>query len=49
MPLKKLLKDYYKVRGWNNGIPEYRTLRKLGIELYRDYYDNIVKEAENNG
>ena len=49
VPLEKLLKDYYRVRGWENGIPKYSTLRKLGIELYRDYYDNVVKEAENNG
>ncbi|MFZ5595512.1 MAG: aldehyde ferredoxin oxidoreductase family protein [Bacillota bacterium] len=32
VPLEKLKKDYYSVRGWDsNGIPGGNTLRKLGI------------------
>jgi len=33
VPLKKMLKQYYKVRGWDeSGIPKKRTLRQLEIE-----------------
>ena len=45
VPLEKLKKDYYKARGWKDGIPTYKTLKKFGVELYQDYYDQIVKEA----
>ena len=46
VPLEKLKKDYYKARGWKDGIPAYSTLKKFGVNLYKDYYDKIVKEAE---
>ena len=46
VPLEKLKKDYYRARGWKDGIPTYRTLKKFGVDLYRDYYDQIVKEAD---
>jgi len=33
VPLEKMLKRYYKVRGWNKeGIPSGRKLRRLKIE-----------------
>jgi aldehyde:ferredoxin oxidoreductase len=32
VPLKKMLKKYYKVRGWNTkGIPKESTVKRLGI------------------
>lgn len=34
--LKKMLKDYYNIRGWDkDGIPTKRRLKKLGLEEYR--------------
>ena len=45
VPLEKLKKDYYKARGWKDGIPTYKTLKTFGVELYKDYYDQIVAEA----
>jgi aldehyde:ferredoxin oxidoreductase len=33
VPLAKMLKTYYKVRGWDaNGVPKKRTYKKLGVE-----------------
>jgi aldehyde:ferredoxin oxidoreductase len=33
VPLEKMLKQYYKVRGWSMaGLPEKQTLKRLGIE-----------------
>lgn len=33
--LEKMLKDYYKIRGWDNkGVPTEKRLRKLGLEGY---------------
>jgi len=33
VPLEKMLKQYYKVRGWDkNGVPKKRTLKRLKIE-----------------
>jgi aldehyde:ferredoxin oxidoreductase len=33
VPLKEMLRKYYKVRGWDeNGVPTPKKLRKLGIE-----------------
>ncbi|MCP4133011.1 MAG: aldehyde ferredoxin oxidoreductase family protein [bacterium] len=33
VPLEKMLKNYYKLRGWDaNGIPKDKVLKKLGIE-----------------
>ncbi len=33
--LKKMLKDYYKIRGWDqNGVPTAQRLKKLGLEGY---------------
>jgi aldehyde:ferredoxin oxidoreductase len=33
VPLEKMLKQYYKVRGWDaQGIPKKRTLKRLGLE-----------------
>lgn len=49
VPLEKLKKDYYRGRGWKDGIPKYKTLKRFGVALYPDYYDSIVKEAMSNG
>ena len=49
VPLDKLKNDYYKARGWKDGIPEYKTLKKFGVDLYPKYYEDIVKEANRNG
>ena len=49
VPLDKLKADYYKARGWKDGIPEYKTLKKFGVDLYPKYYEDIVKEANRNG
>ena len=49
VPLDKLKKDYYKARGWKDGIPEYKTLKRFGVDLYPKYYEDIVKEANRNG
>ena len=49
VPLDKLKSDYYKARGWKDGIPEYKTLKKFGVDLYPKYYEDIVKEANRNG
>lgn len=49
VPLDKLKKDYYRARGWEDGIPKYSTLKKNGVEMYQDYYDRIVEEAHKNG
>lgn len=49
VPLERLKKDYYKARQWDDGIPRYNRLKTLGIKLYKDYYDEIVKEAKANG
>lgn len=49
VPLEKLKKDYYRARGWKDGIPTYRTLKKFGVKLYPEYYEKIVKEAGLNG
>lgn len=46
VPLEKLKKDYYKARGWKDGIPTYKTLKKFGVDLYPDYYEKIVKAAQ---
>lgn len=46
VPLEKMKKVYYRARGWNNGIPEYHRLKSLGISMNRDYYDQLVKQAE---
>jgi aldehyde:ferredoxin oxidoreductase len=32
-PLDKMLKEYYEVRGWVNGIPTEETLRKFGLDF----------------
>ena len=31
VPLKELLREYYRVRGWENGIPTEEKLKELGI------------------
>ncbi|MDO4530158.1 MAG: aldehyde ferredoxin oxidoreductase C-terminal domain-containing protein, partial [Lachnospiraceae bacterium] len=49
VPIEKLKKDYYRGRGWKDGIPKYKTLKSFGVDLYPDYYDRIVKEAMSNG
>lgn len=49
VPLERLKKDYYRARGWKDGIPTYRTLRSFGVDIYKDYYDRIVKEARSRG
>ena len=34
VPLEKMLKQYYKVRGWDTrGVPKQKTLKRLGIEV----------------
>jgi len=34
VPLEKMLKQYYKVRGWDaQGVPKIRTLKRLKIEI----------------
>ena len=34
VPLEKMLKKYYKLRGFDsNGVPQRRTLKRLGIEI----------------
>ena len=45
VPLEKLKKDYYKGRGQENGIPTYKTLKRFGVKLYKEYYDKVVQEA----
>jgi aldehyde:ferredoxin oxidoreductase len=32
VPLNKMLKSYYRIRGWKNGVPKKSTLKKLGID-----------------
>jgi len=49
VPLDRLKKDYYRARGWKDGIPTFKTLKKSGVKLYPEYYDMIVKEAQENG
>lgn len=49
VPLERLKKDYYKARGWKDGIPTYKTLKRFGIDMDKDYYDRVVKEARSNG
>ncbi len=49
VPLERLKRDYYRARGWKDGIPTYRTLRSFGVDIYKDYYDRIVKEARSRG
>ncbi|MCL1929308.1 MAG: aldehyde ferredoxin oxidoreductase family protein [Treponema sp.] len=35
VPLEKMLKQYYKVRGWDSaGVPKKQTLKRLKIETY---------------
>ena len=31
VPLDKMLKSYYRIRGWKDGMPTKATLKKLGI------------------
>ena len=31
VPLDKMLKSYYRNRGWENGVPKKSKLKKLGI------------------
>ena len=45
VPLEKLKKDYYKGRGWKDGVPTYKTLKTFGVKLYKEYYDQVVAEA----
>ena len=33
VPLDKMKKSYYIIRGWKDGAPTMRTLRKLGIKV----------------
>ena len=49
VPLEKMKRVYYRGRGWKDGIPTYRTLKKFGVDIYPEYYDRIVKEARKNG
>ena len=49
VPLERLKKDYYKARGWKDGIPTYQTLRRFGISMDKEYYGRIVEEAMKDG
>ena len=49
VPLEKMKKVYYRARGWKKGIPTYHRLHSLGIDIDKDYYKQIVWEAQNNG
>jgi aldehyde:ferredoxin oxidoreductase len=34
VPLAKMLKTYYKVRGWDkHGVPQKRVYKKLGVDV----------------
>ncbi len=33
VPLKKMKRSYYIIRGWKNGAPTMRTIKRLGIRL----------------
>ncbi len=49
VPLEKMKKVYYRARGWKNGIPKYHRLRSLGLDIGKDYYIEILREAQSNG
>lgn len=49
VPLEKMKKVYNRARGWKDGIPTYHRLRTLGVDISKEYYEQIVKEARNNG
>lgn len=49
VPLEKMKKVYNRARGWKDGVPTYHRLRSLGIDIEKDEYDRIVKEAMKNG
>lgn len=45
VPLEKMKKVYNRARGWKDGIPTYHRLKSLGIDIAKDFYDEVVKEA----
>jgi aldehyde:ferredoxin oxidoreductase len=46
VPLSKMLKTYYKVRGWDaSGVPKKRTIKRLGIENAPDIQAAAIKQA----
>lgn len=53
VPLDKMKPAYYRGRGWKDGIPTYKTLRKYHVNITKERYDEIIKEAysvgKNNG
>ena len=49
VPLEVMKKQYYKARGWTDGVPTYKQLKKLGITVDKDVYEAAYKEAFNNG
>ncbi len=49
VPLEKMKKVYYRARGWKDGIPKYRRLKSLGVDIDKAFYERIVEEAYDNG
>ena len=49
VPLERLKKDYYRARGWKDGIPTYKTLKRFNVDMSKDYYDRVVREARADG
>jgi aldehyde:ferredoxin oxidoreductase len=41
VPLKEMLRDYYKLRGWEKGIPTLRKLRELELEDLAKTYTQL--------
>lgn len=49
VPLERMKKVYYRARGWSDGIPKYRRLKSLGIDIDKEFYEKIAEEAHQNG
>lgn len=45
VPLDKMMKVYYRARGWKDGIPTWHRLKSLGIKIDKDVYKKAVSEA----
>ena len=44
VPLDKMKKSYYLMRGWKNGAPTMKTLKKVGVRI-----PECIKEVYPNG
>ncbi len=49
VPLERMKKVYNRARGWKDGVPTYHRLKSLGIEIDKEFYDQVVEEAFKNG